>query len=164
MEWTEGFSCRRLTALKAGLFPVGFALPICAGEDGFFGANLRGCGAKKVIDMSIVVDHVAPASLIDYWRTRVGRGVGSAQIHRFINGWSTGRLLLWNAFKSCVSLVTFATVISPMITVYRLTRLSDRGAADLPAFAYARTFEYLAFHVGEWKGTFQPLSSDRVAH
>ena len=47
MEWTEGFSCRRELAIKAGLFPSGFPVPICAGEDGIFGTNLRNLGAKK---------------------------------------------------------------------------------------------------------------------
>ncbi|HYF98354.1 MAG TPA: glycosyltransferase family 2 protein, partial [Coxiellaceae bacterium] len=47
MEWTEGFSCRREVAIRAGLFPTGFPVPICAGEDGFFGENLRKIGARK---------------------------------------------------------------------------------------------------------------------
>ena len=47
MEWTEGFSCRREAALKAGLFPTGFPVAICAGEDGFFGQGLRANKAKK---------------------------------------------------------------------------------------------------------------------
>ena len=28
MEWTEGFSCRREMAIRAGLFPTGFPVPI----------------------------------------------------------------------------------------------------------------------------------------
>ena len=41
MEWTEGFSCLRSRAIQAGLFPTGFPIAICAGEDGFFGSNLK---------------------------------------------------------------------------------------------------------------------------
>ncbi len=55
MEWTEGFSCRKEAALKAGLFPTGFPVPICAGEDGFFGQGLRAIQAKKRIDLSLQV-------------------------------------------------------------------------------------------------------------
>ena len=47
MEWTEGFSCRKEVALKAGLFPTGFPVRICAGEDGFFGQGLRRLGAQE---------------------------------------------------------------------------------------------------------------------
>ena len=87
MDWTEGFSCRRETALKAGLFPTGFPVPICAGEDGFFGRGLRRIGAKKVIDLSLEVAHVVPASFQGYGHTRQEKGAGSAQVHRFPDHW-----------------------------------------------------------------------------
>ena len=74
MEWTEGFSCRRDLAIRAGMFPTGFAVPICAGEDGFFGTNLKNLGAKKIIDFTITVDHVAPASFSEYWKDPQGGG------------------------------------------------------------------------------------------
>ena len=48
MDWTEGFSCRRETALKAGLFPTGFPVPIGAGEDGFLAGACAGSGLKKL--------------------------------------------------------------------------------------------------------------------
>jgi len=87
MDWTEGFSCRREAALKAGLFPTGFPVPFGAGEDGLLGRGLRQIGAKKVIDLSLEVAHVVPASFQGYWHTRQEKGAGSAQVHRFLDRW-----------------------------------------------------------------------------
>jgi len=100
MDWTEGFSCRRDIALRAGLFPTGFVVPICAGEDGYFGAGLRKIGAKRKVDFDTVVEHVCPASLGEYWMIRKGRGSGSAECHRLLDRWSYSRLFAWNALRS----------------------------------------------------------------
>ena len=87
MEWTEGFSCRRDAALKAGLFPTGFPVAICAGEDGFFGQGLRALEAKKRIDLSLQVAHVVPASFREFWRNRQGRARVRPRCTAF---WTTG--------------------------------------------------------------------------
>lgn len=161
MEWTEGFSCRREVALQAGLFPVEFAVPICAGEDGFFGIGLRNLGAKKVADFTIVVDHVAPASFAEYWRVRKGRGVGSAQVHRFLHRWSFPKILIWDILKAIRTIVYLVTVVPTLLSCSRAARRSERGYADLLPFMYAWIIEQLAFHVGEWQSTFQIIVKER---
>jgi glycosyltransferase involved in cell wall biosynthesis len=154
MDWTEGFSCRRETALKAGLFPTGFPVPICAGEDGFFGRGLRRIGAKKVIDLSLEVAHVVPASFQEYWRNRQGRGAGSAQVHRFLDCWPWWKILLWNGLKTVKTLVWLTTVAPALWICLQAVRHSDRGLKDLGPFFYAYAVEQLAALQGEWQATF----------
>lgn len=151
MEWTEGFSCRRETAIAAGLFPTGFAVPICAGEDGFFGIGLRRAGARKKVDLGIVVEHVAPATLPEYWHIRKGRGKGSPQIRRFLEHWSFARMYAWALLRLARTTAYVATVLPVLIVAWRAAKESPRGMRDLPLFAWAWLIEQVAFHVGEWQ-------------
>ncbi len=151
MEWTEGFSCRREVAIRAGLFPVGFAVPICAGEDGYFGENLRALKARKKIDLETVVTHVAPARLPEYWAIRVGRGRGSPQVRRFLHGWTWRRIIL-RASLRIVRTTVFTGLLIPMVYLCaKAARESPRRFADIPAFCWAWLIEQIAFHVGEWR-------------
>ena len=151
MEWTEGFSCRRDVAIKAGLFPVGYAVPICAGEDGYFGTGLKKIGAKKKVDFSIVVPHVSPSSLTEYWEIRKGRGKGSPQIRRFLQGWKLSSIILWAAARIFKNVIFVLTVIPVLFKVFKATRYSKAGISDLLPFVVAWIIEQLAFHVGEWQ-------------
>jgi glycosyltransferase involved in cell wall biosynthesis len=162
MEWTEGFSCRKEAALQAGLFPTGFAVPICAGEDGWFGEGLRNSGAKKVVDLSIVVDHVVPASLRGYWHCRAEKGFGSAQVHRFLNRWPWWKILVWNSLKTVRSVLWLATLVPALGACLNAVRYSDRGMADLWPFFYAYAVEQLALQVGDWQATFAIMKKERV--
>lgn len=155
MEWTEGFSCRRELAIRAGLFPVGFAVPICAGEDGYFGENLRAQKARKKIDLSIVVTHVAPAGLPEYWDIRVGRGKGSPQVRRFLHGWSWSRIVIWALLRLARTAVYAGTLVPMLYVCSKAARESSRGQADLLPFCWAWLIEQAAFHVGEWKSIAQ---------
>jgi glycosyltransferase involved in cell wall biosynthesis len=164
LEWTEGFSCRRQVALRAGLFPVGFVMPICAGEDGFFGTGLRNVGAKKVIDLSIVVDHIAPASFSEYWHIRKGRGSGAAQCHRFFDQWPFAKILVWNLLKSAKTAVFGLTLLPPVVICWRASRFSERGGRDVVPFLYAWILEQAALHTGEWQTAFQIMKRERDLH
>ena len=137
MEWTEGFSCRRKMAIDAGLFPTGYAVPLCAGEDGVFGANLRKLGARKRIDLDIVVTHVAPASLSEYWYIRKGRGQGSPQVRRFLEGWSYGQIALRASLRVARTLLMSVTLLPMLWVCYRYAKASPRGRADLFPFCWA---------------------------
>lgn len=151
MEWTEGFSCRREMAIRAGLFPTGFPVPICAGEDGFFGSNLRKLGARKKIDFSITVDHVAPSTLAEYWHVRKGRGRGGPQIRRFLQRWSMNRIALRALLRVARTVLYVALVIPAVSIAWRACRQSERGRRDLLSFLWAWSIEQIAFHVGEWE-------------
>ena len=163
MEWTEGFSCRREVAIEAGLFPTGFAVPICAGEDGFFGTNLKRIGAKKKIDFTITVKHIAPATLSEYWQVRKGRGKGSPQIRRFLQKWSMFSIALWAVLRIIKNLLLTASVLPIVWTSWRATRYSSYGAKDLIPFMWAWLIEQAAFHVGEWESIFEIMKAERKA-
>jgi len=151
IEWTEGFSCRRNLAIKAGLFPTGFAVPICAGEDGFFGTNLRALGAKKKVDLSIVVTHVAPASFAEYWYIRKGRGQGSPQVRRFLEKWSYSQIRTRACLRVIKNILMLLTLL-PMISVcYQYAKQSERGLKDVIPFCWAWIIEQASFSVGEFE-------------
>lgn len=161
MEWTEGFSCRREVALKAGLFPAGFPVPICAGEDGFFGQGLRAIESRKSIDLSIQVDHIVPATFREFWRNRQGRGAGSAQVHRFLDRWPWWKILLWNTLKTAKTLLWIGTLAPGLGACLEAVRYSKRGMADLLPFFYAYIVEQVAAQVGEWQATFAIMKRER---
>ncbi len=162
MDWTEGFSCRRETALKAGLFPTSFPVPICAGEDGFLGRGLHRIGAKKVIDLSLEVTHVVPASFQGYWHTRHEKGAGLAQVHRFLDRWAWGKILLWNGLMTVKTLVWLTTLAPALWACLQAVRYSDRGLNDLGPFFYAYAVEHLAALLGEWQATFAIMGKERL--
>lgn len=161
MEWTEGFSCRRDVAIRAGMFPVGYAVPICAGEDGYFGENLRRIGARKVIDLGITVTHVAPGNFAEYWDIRKGRGRGSPQVRRFLQNWSWTRIAVRAALRVAKTAVWIGLVVPMLRICSRAARESPRGQRDLLPFCYAWMIEQLAFHVGEWRSIFEIRRAER---
>jgi glycosyltransferase involved in cell wall biosynthesis len=161
MEWTEGFSCRKAAALQAGLFPTGFPVPICAGEDGFFGAGLKKTGARKVVDLSIVVDHVAPGSWRDFWHKCQERGAGSVQVHRFLNNWSFSKIGMWNFLKTLRSVIYVSTLAPGVWFCARAARHSPKGKADLWPFWGAWVIEQVGFHLGEWKAMWRMIQTGR---
>jgi glycosyltransferase involved in cell wall biosynthesis len=151
MDWSEGFSCRRDLAIRAGLFPTGFAVPLVAGEDKVFGENLRYLNANKVIDLNIVCAHIAPASFLEYWNIRKGRGQGSPQVRRFLDGWTYSRILRRACYRLMKN-VLYLSLLAPMLIVcYRYSQKSPRGAKDLLPFCWAWIIEKAAFSVGEFK-------------
>ena len=151
MDWTEGFSCRKDLAIQAGLFPTGFVVPLVAGEDKIFGENLRSLNANKVIDLTIVCRHIAPANLSEYWHIRKGRGEGSPQVRRFLDGWSFPKIFGW-AFLRLMKNALYVALLVPMLIVcFRYSQKSPRGIKDLLPFCWAWIIEKFAFSVGEFK-------------
>ena len=162
MEWTEGFSCRRQIAIDAGLFPTGYAVPLCAGEDGVFGDNLRKLGARKVVDLAIVCTHIAPASLSEYWYIRKGRGQGSPQVRRFLEGWSFGRIATRASLRVVRTTLMTVTLLPMLWVCYRYAKKSPRGLADILPFCWAWFIEHVAFSVGEWKSLLQIYRAEKI--
>jgi len=69
---------------------------------------------RGIIDDTIIVHHIVPDNLVDYWHIRKGRGAGMPQIRRFIDGWSHKKILFIIFLKTIKRLFLFVTVI-PMI-------------------------------------------------
>jgi glycosyltransferase involved in cell wall biosynthesis len=150
IEWTEGFSCRRAAALDVGLFPE-TPVPICAGEDGYFAARLAR-KYRKVIDRSIVVRHVAPESVREFWGQRVGRGQASPQYFFFLDHQSLLAIVARVSAKTLRAALVIVCVAPALLFCMRLCRYSPRRQRDLPGFCAAFTLSLLAQVRGEWLG------------
>lgn len=149
-SWSEGFSCRRAALNDVGQFPVGFPVVIAAGEDGFLGDKLRERGYRKVIDRSIVVEHVAPSTVREFWNQQVGRGKGISQTRVLFRATPLWRAFLRVAIKTPWIVFRTLTLVSPAITVRALAKHSPRRRRDFPGFIYALTAQTLAYLLGEW--------------
>jgi len=162
LQWTEGFSCRKEIAIKAGLFPTGNLLPICAGEDGYFGDNLKRINAKRIFDTSIIVDHVAPASFSEYWSIRKGRGSGLPLVKRFLEHYSLPQLFFRNCIKTSYDTLRCLTLLPGLFFSWKISHYSDRKYKDILPFFYAWLIEKAAFHVGMWKTTFRLMRLEKI--
>ena len=61
--WSQGFSCRRSLALKAGLFAEELRCPAAKTANSW--SVCRACTSRRVIDKTIVVRHVTPSTIGD---------------------------------------------------------------------------------------------------
>ncbi|MCM2353306.1 MAG: glycosyltransferase [Pseudobdellovibrio sp.] len=161
MEWTEGYSCRRDIAVRAGLFPSGFAVPIVAGEDAFFGNNVKALKAKKVLADDIVVRHIAPHTFEEYWQIRKGRGAGSPQIRRFLEKWSFPRIYTRAILRIGKNVLTVLTIIPITVRILKLTKFSPKGIVDFFPFMYAWIIEQAAFTVGEFQSAKKIIKAEK---
>jgi glycosyltransferase involved in cell wall biosynthesis len=146
--WTEGFSCRREAILAVGGFPEEFGHNT-AGEDDILGERLQK-RFRRAADPTIVVPHVAPESLREYWRQRLGRGRGGAyRLYAFDQ-----RPLRWGAvIRSVLGTWLLAlTLVSPALFAGRLVRHSPCGRRDWLPLMAARMIEMLAVGAGYWNG------------
>lgn len=150
--WTEGYSVRRDVALKTKLFPSHFSVPIEAGEDAYFGEELERIGAKKIVDMSILVKHIAPASFQEYWSIRKGRGAGTPQIRRFLHKWSYQKIFLVATLKLIKRLIMLLTIVPMLVHNATIAKFSKKNKLlDTLLFSYAWFIEQLAMTIGEYK-------------
>lgn len=149
--WTEGFSCRRELALKAGLFPAGFPVGMYAGEDGYFASNLVTAGGQWIFDKNIVVHHIAPADFKEYWYFRTTRGRACSQYRRYIDRWPFWKIIAWHFLKTGLNLLKLMTMIVPLHYCWKLTRFSRYGRKDFLPLCYAHYLETLAMTYGFWK-------------
>ena len=149
IEWTEGFSCRKACALEAGLFPD-LPFPRVSGEDGFFGMKLRAKGYRKVIDRSIVVQQIAPCHWKEFWNQRKERGQPFAKA--FLDGYRSGRLLLWALGRTALYLGQVVLVVPVLCKGFRLSSYSPLGHSDFFRFSALYMADRIAFVVAGWSG------------
>lgn len=148
IEWQDGLSCRRDAAIAVGLFPE-FPVPLSAGEDGVFGFRL-GRRFRKTIDSSVVVLHVAPSTLGDYWSMRAARGRATPTFKFFIAGHSLTRIAVRVVGGTVVFGGQVALVVPVLRSAWAIAAHSPRGRRDTLPFAAARAIELLARIAGEW--------------
>lgn len=149
VEWTEGFSCRREAALRVGMFPTP-PITIMAGEDAYFSRKLVQAGYRKVIDRSICVPHMAPASLSEYWAAQKIRTFPPTSY--FLEGRPLWYLTLKAPLKTLRSLLRVLLVVPEAIEAWKLSAYSPRGRADWLPFCWAGAIRQAANSYGEWQG------------
>lgn len=151
IEWTEGFSCRRDAAIAIGMFPTGYPIPLVAGEDGIFGEKLRAGGYRKVIDRSIFVTHIAPATMEGYWPQRVGRTYATPLIWRYVEKRSMF-VVFFRMIKALPGNLFATFLLIPIaLSAFRFTKFSPKGKSDFFGFMWAAYVEHLAGFWGLWK-------------
>ncbi len=150
IEWTEGFSCRRAAALDIGLFPE-TPLPLCAGEDGYFGQRLAR-RYRKVIDRSIIVPHMAPETIREFWHQQSGRGRATPRYGLFLEGRSRPAAAMGVLAKTLQATLTIGLLVPLGVTSVRLCRHSERGLRDFLGFCAVLAFHRAAQVWGAWAG------------
>jgi glycosyltransferase involved in cell wall biosynthesis len=136
MNWTEGFSCRRSAALAVGLFPEGETFPLIAGEDGWFGEKLAAAGYKKIFDRSIVVTHIAPASIKDFGDKRIERGRGVPPIWKLRDQWTLTHITRVVVTASVLSGFALIVPIPSIRRAWQQSFFSPRGRKDFLNFIF----------------------------
>jgi glycosyltransferase involved in cell wall biosynthesis len=148
--WSQAFSCRRPLAVRAGLFTE--ALPVPGGEDGEFVDRLAACTTRLVTDKTIVVHHVSPNTMGDFWRQWQGRGVAVPFLRRRVHHITWPWLIAERLAAAAWSALLVVTVVPMIRRAVLLTPLSARGWSDLPSFLGLSVLQLLAQRTGEWIG------------
>ena len=146
MNWTEGFSCRREAALAVGGIPEGDPVPLLAGEDGWFGENLAAAGYKKVFDRSIIVTHVMPTSIKEFWDQRAGRSQGMPQIWYMQHHWTKRHIYEVVIKSSVLALLGLLIPFPGFKRAWALAKYS-RGLGDVIPFM---AVDWLASTANMW--------------
>ena len=150
--WTEAFSVRRDIALKTNLFPADFAVPLEAGEDARFAEDLRKINCKGIFVEDIVVPHIAPGTLTEFWKIRIGRGAGTPQIRYFLDRWPMWRISAWRYVKISQRLFKVGTLFPVVYSGYQLARhMPGNRLAETLRFAWVLAVEEAAKTVGEYR-------------
>ena len=158
VTWTEGFSCRRSLALQAGLFAE--ALPGAGGEDGEFLQRLSALTSRGVIDETIVVPHVTPSTMGDFWRQWHGRGLNLPFLRRRVDHLSWPMLIAERIAAAAWSLL-FGLLGVPVVSrAVALARRSKRRWSDVPPFVALSILQHLAHRAGEWQGMLRLYLAD----
>jgi glycosyltransferase involved in cell wall biosynthesis len=149
--WTEAFSVRRDIAMKTNLFPADFSVPLEAGEDARFAEDLRKIHCKGVFAENIVVPHVAPGTLAEFWKIRIGRGAGTPQIRYFLDRWPMWKISAWRYAKFSQRLLKVGTLLPVIYSGYQLARhMPGNQLAETLRFAWVVAVEEAAKTVGEY--------------
>ena len=155
--WSQAFSCRRSLAVSAGLFVE--ALPVPGGEDGEFVERLSTHTSRRIIDKSIVVHHVTPSTVGDFWRQWHGRGVAVPFVRRRMHNVTWPWLIAERAAAAAWSALLVVSVVPMIRRALILTPLSAHGWSDLPPFFGLSVLQLLAQRTGEWKGMLRLYTS-----
>jgi hypothetical protein len=134
------------------MFPVPF--PICGGTDNDFGQKLRD-RYQGVFDKSIVMYHIAPRSLGEFWHQQVNRGKGSVHTNFFLKQFSITKLFSRSLVKGIIAVARIALVLPNIVRSFMLLDFSQRRLKDLIPFWIAFSVMDMARTFGEFVGCFE---------
>ena len=162
--WTEAFSVRRDIAMKTSLFPADFAVPLEAGEDARFAEDLRKIHCKGVFAENIVVPHVAPGTLAEFWKVRIGRGAGTPQIRYFLDCWPLWKISAWRYAKFFQRLLKVLTLLPLFYSSYQLARyMPSNQFAETLRFAWVLVVEEAAKTIGEYRSQKKLRTTNKIS-
>jgi len=150
--WTEAFSVRKDVAMKTRLFPSGYDVPIEAGEDARFAEDLRKVGCRGFFAEYIVVPHIAPDTLREFWRVRKGRGAGTPQIRFFLDEWPLWKISGWRYMKLLQRLFKMVAVAPLLLEAFQYARHMHRPLIpETLRYAWVIAVEEMAKTLGEYE-------------
>ena len=149
MEWSEGFSCRRVAAEAVGYIPGDFPVPFC--RDWMIGATLNEAGFKKHVDLNIEIEHIAPATLNSYWHNQTWRGTFSAPYSYYIGKKSLPVILIREILKAGRTFLKYLLILPVLLRAVRLSRYVGHWR-DVPVIFFVSLIQDVAMTVGNAKG------------
>jgi hypothetical protein len=150
MEWSEGFSCRRVAAETVGYIPGDFPVPFC--RDWRFGAALNQAGFKKYVDLSIAMEHICPSTLRAFWRNQVWRGSMSAPTTFYFRHLSMPLIALREILRAAKTLLGILLVVPVLLQSVRYSTYTPGRWRNVPGLFIAQVIQSLAQTVGSCKG------------
>ncbi len=150
-DWCEGYSCRKTSAIEAGLFPVGFPVAMCAGEDAVFGQAMEK-KFKRAEDWSLVVKHRVPESWKGFWGTRSEKGRGVPQRRYWIDGWPRSQILKESFFWLIKSIGWFVLVYPWIQKAKLLASVLPEEKNEWKVLIFPILFDRIAHEIGRWQG------------
>jgi glycosyltransferase involved in cell wall biosynthesis len=149
--FSQAFSCRRRVALDAGLFPVD--LP--GAEDFEFGRRLARQTNRQVVDRTIVVNHLMPATMRGFWHMWRWRGASLPILRYRVHRAARLRIVAERAAAAIWSLLLLMTIVPTVGYAAALSSRSMHRWIDFPRFLALVIIQRLAHRVGEWKGVYR---------
>jgi glycosyltransferase involved in cell wall biosynthesis len=155
-HWSEGFSCRRQAVAAVNYIPGDFPLPFC--RDNMLSQAMVKAGFTKHADLSIVIEHLVPATLSGFWRNRVWRGTIAPLHSHYFGGRSVPLVLLRESAKALKTVLLDLTILPLLLRAARYARYTARGWRDVPVLVAVGLVHDLAVSAGNLKG------AARLAH
>ena len=115
--------------------------------------------AGDITDKTIVVRHISPNTIGDFWRQWQGRGVAVPFVRHRIHHLKWPRLFAERFAAAVWSALLVVTVVPMIRRAALLTPLSTRGWSDLPPFLGLSILQLVAQRIGEWKGMLRLYAS-----
>lgn len=149
-HWSEGFSCRSSAARTVGYIPGDFPVPFC--RDWMLGATLKRAGFGKLVDCSIMMEHVAPNDFRSFWKNQAWRASMWAPSAFFFKKQSVMRILTKETLKTGWRFLRAFLILPHFAQALRHSKLLSGKSEEALSLLLVRYVQDAAFTVGAFKG------------